>query len=132
MSTIKVDTLVAADGSSPVTLTKQYAAKAWSNLDQRTTLNVRDSFNLSSQTDVEGGNIALTLTNSMTNGNYVVTGLSQYIDSTENGLVPAMGLRRGAVKTSSSYETQTATAVWSGTDGSDVDSVMTSVDGDLA
>jgi hypothetical protein len=132
MSTIKVDTLVAADGSSPVALTKQYAAKAWSNLDQRATLNVRDSFNLSSQTDVEGGNIALSLTNNMTDGYYVVTGLSQYIDSTENGLVPAMGLRRGAVKTSSGYETQTATAVWSSNDGTDVDSVMTSVDGDLA
>lgn len=131
MSTLKADTIQSTSGGA-ATLTKQSAAKAWSNLDQRTSLSVNDSFNLSSQTDVEGGNIALTLTNNMTDGNYVVTGLAQYIDGSENGLVPAMGLRRGVAKTSSGYETQTATAVWSGTDGSDVDSVMTSVDGDLA
>jgi hypothetical protein len=29
MSTLKADTIVAADGSSPVTLTKQSAAKVW-------------------------------------------------------------------------------------------------------
>ena len=29
MSTIKADTIVASDGTSPVTLTKQHAAKAW-------------------------------------------------------------------------------------------------------
>jgi len=29
MSTLKADTIVAADGSSPATLTGQYTAKAW-------------------------------------------------------------------------------------------------------
>jgi hypothetical protein len=33
MSTIKADTIVASDGTSPVTLTKQSAAKAWCRLD---------------------------------------------------------------------------------------------------
>ena len=33
MSTLKADTIVASDGSSPVTLTKQEAVKFWVNYD---------------------------------------------------------------------------------------------------
>jgi hypothetical protein len=55
MSTIKVDTLVAADGSSAVTLTKQVAPKAWLNYKHKSTVSVRDSFNISSVTDSATG-----------------------------------------------------------------------------
>jgi hypothetical protein len=43
MSTIKADTIVASDGTSPVTLTKQSAAKAWVNL-CTATYNCHDQF----------------------------------------------------------------------------------------
>jgi len=131
VSTIKVDT-VQSTGGGAATFTNQHAAKAWSNFDQRESLSVSDSFNLSSQSDVEAGNIAITLSNNMSDGNYVVAGLGHYIDSSENTLVPGMGLRRGVAKTSSVYETQTVTTVWNASSGTDVDSVMTVVHGDLA
>ena len=131
MSTLKADTIQSTGGGA-ATLTRQHAAKAWSNFDQRSSLSVLDSFNLSSQTDVEAGNISLTLSNNMSNANYVVTGLGHYIDSTSNALCPAIALRRSATKTTSGYQTQTADVVWSGTAGADVDEVMTSAMGDLA
>ena len=71
-SQLNVDTIADKAGSGPVGLHKQHAAKAWSNFDQRESLSVSDSFNLSSQSDVEAGNIAITLSNSMSDGNYVV------------------------------------------------------------
>jgi hypothetical protein len=72
MSTLKADTIVAADGSSPVTLTKQSAAKHWVNMNAGTTIN--DSFNTASVTDNGTGDHASTMTNAMANINYVVTG----------------------------------------------------------
>ena len=54
MSTLKADTLVASDGTSPVTLTKQEATKARLMYDQANT-NVDGSFNISSVTDVSTG-----------------------------------------------------------------------------
>jgi len=134
-SELRVNTLKDANGNNSIATSTvaQGSAKAWSNFDQRTSLSVSDSFNLSSQSDVEAGNIAITLSNNMSDGNYVVAGLGHYIDSSENPLVPGMGLRRGVAKTSSVYETQTTTAVWSASAvGADVDSVMTVVQGDLA
>jgi hypothetical protein len=62
MSTLKADTIVASDGSSPVTLTKQQAAKHWVNYDavNQTT---DGSFNQSSLTDVATGDFFSTFTN---------------------------------------------------------------------
>ena len=51
MSTLKADTLVASDGTSPVTLTKQHAAKAWVYFDTLVDSSspvARGSFNVSS------------------------------------------------------------------------------------
>ena len=69
MSTLKADTIVASDGTSPVTLTKQSAAKAWCNLDTSGTTAFRDSFNCSSATDSGTGKNFATLTNAMTDAN---------------------------------------------------------------
>jgi len=55
MSTIKTDTIVASDGSSPVTLTKQEAAKYWINYEAINSV-VRGSLNQSSLTDNSSGN----------------------------------------------------------------------------
>jgi len=70
MSTLKADTIVAANGSSPVTLTKQSAAKAWANIDGTSTANLRDSFNISTLTDVGLSNYKLTFSSTMSTANY--------------------------------------------------------------
>ena len=54
MSEIRANTISAANGTSPVTLTKQTAAKAYSNTSaDGTTIN--ESFNISSLTDTSTG-----------------------------------------------------------------------------
>ena len=65
MSTLKVDTLVAADGSSPATLTKQSAPKLWANFEQVGTHSIPNSFNISSITDNALSDSTFAITNSM-------------------------------------------------------------------
>ena len=73
MSDIRVDTISAANGTDPVTLTKQSAAKAWARYDGSSIL--ADSFNVAST--VDGGTTGQTtvnFTNSMSDGNYAAQG----------------------------------------------------------
>lgn len=74
MGNLRVDTITASDGSSPVTLTKQSAAKVWANYNGTGTPAVRDSFNLSSITDNGTGDNTVNLSNSMSNSNYSTSG----------------------------------------------------------
>jgi len=56
MSELRADTITASDGTGPVTLTKQSAAKAWANINGSITNNsVYDSLNVSSVADVSNG-----------------------------------------------------------------------------
>ena len=72
MSTLKADTIVASNGTSPVTLTKQSAAKAWVNFNGTASgAAARDSFNNSSMTDNGTGNYDANLTNAMSDANQV-------------------------------------------------------------
>ena len=80
MSTLKADTLVAADGTSPVTLTKQEAIKCFfifnqSGTSHRTDIGTNtagsESLNVSSHTDVGTGDINTNFTNSFTNKQWV-------------------------------------------------------------
>lgn len=65
MSTIKVDTLVANDGTSPVTLTKQHAAKAWVYFNTADNPpNADGSFGVSSLTD-NSAEVEVNLTSAM-------------------------------------------------------------------
>lgn len=72
MSTIKADTIVASDGTSPVTLTKQSAAKAWNNTNNTGTT-INDSFNISGLTDIDTGKQAHNVINSFNSANHVPT-----------------------------------------------------------
>lgn len=65
MSTIKVDTLVAADGSSAVTLTKQQAAKSVVYFNGNGTLanQIYQTFNISSVSDDGTGEYSISFTN---------------------------------------------------------------------
>ncbi|MAC72423.1 MAG: hypothetical protein CMG96_03105 [Marinovum sp.] len=74
MSTLKADTIVASDGTSPVTLTKQTAAKHLCVFDGTGTAAVDESFNNSSLTDNGTGRYAIAVTNAFTNLHFVFTG----------------------------------------------------------
>ena len=73
MSTLKADTIVASDGTSPVTLTKQTTAKAFIQYsDADGTFD--ETFNASSTTDNGAGDANYGLTNSMSSANYPASG----------------------------------------------------------
>jgi hypothetical protein len=61
MSTLKTDTIVASDGTSPVTLTKQEAVKQWISWDGHNNV-IEGSLNVSSVTDEETGVYTLNIT----------------------------------------------------------------------
>ena len=71
MSELRADTITGSDGTSPVTLTKQHAAKVWCNQSNGTTIN--DSFNTSSVDDNGTGAYETNLTNSMSSNDYART-----------------------------------------------------------
>jgi hypothetical protein len=80
MSELRADTITASDGTSPVTLTKQSAAKSWNHIN--TGFAVSNSLNVASVVD-DGGNAPNTwtvnLTNAMSSTAYVVSGTSSGI-----------------------------------------------------
>ena len=73
MSEIRANTISAANGTGPVTRTKQAAAKGFilqrNNNDAFATLN---SFNISATTDHANGDTTYTVTSAMSNANYLV------------------------------------------------------------
>jgi PPE-repeat protein len=79
MSELRADTITASDGTSPVTLTKQSAAKMWGRVDQTSTQSITDSFNLSSISDGGTGKTTITMTNAMSNSTYAIVGSGQVI-----------------------------------------------------
>ena len=86
MGTLKVDTVVGSDGTSPVTLTKQSAAKQFMLFDQRgshiSADTLGESLNTSSVFDDDTGNITISLVSNMATANYSPVTTSHY-----NGLV---------------------------------------------
>ena len=77
-SVLNVDTIAAKDGTSPVALTKQSAAKAWVNFNGTGTIAIRDSHNASSLTDNGTGDHSVNYTSNMGNVNYCVTAGTGY------------------------------------------------------
>jgi len=76
MSTLKVNTIQntsAAHSSTPEEIA-QGRAKAWVNFNGTGTIAIRDSFNVSSITDVSQGTTTITLATAMSNTNYCVGG----------------------------------------------------------
>ena len=73
MSEIRATTISNAAGTGPITMTGQYAAKAWVNLQGTGTATVLASANVSSITDLGTGNYAVTFTTAMTDANYATS-----------------------------------------------------------
>jgi len=84
MSELRADTITASNGTSPVTLTKQSAAKAFCYNNKKSTTTrglVADgissqSLNISSNTDVSTGRTDFTLTNAMSAEDYAPVGMT--------------------------------------------------------
>ena len=88
MSTIKANTLLHSDGTTttqpsiPALDTRM--AKAWCNLDMRGTSGIRDSFGISSVTDIGTGQFRFTLSTAMPNANYAAVGSTSRSGQTGN------------------------------------------------
>lgn len=76
MSTLKADTIVAADGSSPVTLTKQSAAKAFVRFEDDVTVN--SSLNVTSCSDNGVGDYQANFLNAFSDADYNTQGTSSH------------------------------------------------------
>ena len=78
MSTIQVNAIQSSTGTQEVTQTTIFSgtAKAWSNLNGTGTIAERDSFNISSYSDLGTGHYQKNLSNSMEDVNFVINGIS--------------------------------------------------------
>jgi hypothetical protein len=84
MSTLKADTIQSTGGGA-ATLTKQQAAKIWSNFDGTTSgITARDSFNVSSIGDTNTGTYTINHTNAMSNNDYCAALMGRMDRGTSN------------------------------------------------
>ena len=74
MSELRADTITGSDGTSPVTLTKQSAAKAFGVLNMQDGNLTTDSFGISSFTDRSTGALYGNYTNAMSSADHTVLG----------------------------------------------------------
>ena len=74
-SVLNVDTIAAKNGTDPVTLEKQTAAKVYYKINQSTPA-TNDSFGLSSFTDTAAGNFTMTFTAAFDSAHFGVSGQS--------------------------------------------------------
>ena len=87
MSTLKVDQIQDSSGgnTSAASAIRQGRAKVWVHFRQHTEMLIRDSFNVSSVTDVTSGEAIVNFSNAMANANYCcVTSTCQGTDSVAN------------------------------------------------
>jgi hypothetical protein len=80
MSTLKLDTILAADGTQTtepsIPALDQRMAKAWVNFNGTGTVAIRDSYNVSSITDNGTGDYSINFATAMANVNYTASGIS--------------------------------------------------------
>ena len=87
MSTIIATTLSNGSVSVPTATVVNGSAKAWVNLNGTGTIALRDSFNVSSTTDLGVGQYRFSFSSAMLNANYC-----GHISTEENGLTPSVGI----------------------------------------
>ena len=127
MSELRANTISAANGTSPVTLTKQSAAKVWHHYNQSGTLATVDSFNVSSSADTADGVVRTVYTNALANLGYAVSGSHNLPSSNTASWVT--GLDNSADFTTGQV---TCTTFNSGTGRVDATKSMMAIHGDLA
>ncbi len=99
MSELRADTISASDGTSPVTLTKQHAAKSWARYGEDSV--IADSFNVASTVDSTSvtGSTTVNFTNNMSNGDYPAQGTCNGVTGDRFTVI--------SVQSSSSYNSYT-------------------------
>ena len=112
MSTLKLDTIASRDGteSTDVTNVINGSAKAWVNFKGTGTVEIRESFNVSSITDNATGDYTVNFTNSMIDENYSVNGASAYGTGTTANTARWVTISSVTVPTSSQCRISTAYA----------------------
>jgi hypothetical protein len=125
MSEIRAATVSNLAGTGPVTLTGQYAAKAWVNFNGTGTVAIRDSENVSSITDGGTGRYTINIGNDMSNANYSSGGLAR-----RPGVNQHVALRLNAFSAPTAGALPVASAA--STEVVDADYVHVLVIGDLA
>ena len=86
MSELRADTITASDGTSPVTLTKQSAAKAWCSWDMSNTNTIENSFGVASLSDDGIGTNGINLSSAMSGANDFCVTTSFYQTGNSNVL----------------------------------------------
>jgi len=135
MSDLRVDTISASDGTSPVTLTKQSAAKVWINFDgDAAGATVRDSFNVTSTDDDGTGDYGVNFTSSMSNNDYSATGMASLSAFANNDVGVIGPSRDNSAESLATGSIQLDTQKSSNTDAvaRDVDAALVTINGDLA
>ena len=127
MSTLKVTTIQTSAGGA-VALTKQHAAKSWASFQQSGTHTMRDSFNMSSISDVGTGSSRFVFSSSMSDSNYATTGCSGEQSGGGNRIVGIKG--NSAAPTTTGFDI--ANFALSTQAASDDTRISISVLGDLA
>ena len=108
MSTLKVTTIQDTSGSNASTSEEinEGRAKAWGNFDGTGTINIRDSFNVSSIVDVQTGVMTVNLSNAMADTNYSLL-LAYGRSSTTNQTSESISAFDFASRTTSSVKIRT-------------------------
>ena len=130
-SVLNVDEIAAKNGTSPVTLTKQSAAKAWVNFDQSDN-GIDGSLNTASVTDNGVGDITLNFTNAFSGDTFAPSGFAGFAASYAQTVWvsgPA-NVAIGSWKTSGLLRAQTSFA--NATKNTDVEDFNLICNGDLA
>lgn len=125
MSELRADTITASNGTGPVTLTKQSAAKAWLSYKGTSTNSIYDSFGISSVSDDAVGEYTPTFSSAFSGADdYALAGFAQVDTAGGTRTVSGMG-------TPTTTTRQIETNNHSNTD-IDCSHVQISVHGDLA
>jgi hypothetical protein len=82
LSELRANTISAANGTDPVTLTKQSAAKAWVNFDGSGTISINNSFGVASLVDNAVGENTTNFTSAFDSANYTGAALTKRQTST--------------------------------------------------
>ena len=129
MSTLNVATVKSLSSSAPVFqntsgVEKGQLAKAWINFDGSGTIAIRDSFNVSSITDVTTGRYTVAFTTAMANTNYCVVSSGHLFETTVTGNAREVGANN---LTTSSYMLN---VTYNGSTNQDAENVFSAVFGD--
>ena len=124
-SVLNVDTLVAANGTDPVTLTKQSAAKAWVGFNTITSTSIFQSQNVSSLTDNGTAYTTINFSSNLNSTGYSLTASAG--TASFRVCLDTVGSNTDLTGSCNTYATRTDTGT-----GLDFDKGSAAIHGDLA